>query len=69
VLGVFLGIVMISLLSMPQKGEHIYDLIDCGEALAAPADTYSLPASEILSTTSSGEARPQRDLRVSVAAP
>lgn len=35
-LGVFLGIVIIFLLSMPQKGEQIYDLMDRGEAIAAP---------------------------------
>ena len=69
VLGVFLGIVVISLLSMAQKGEQIYDLMDRGEAIATPADPYSLRATETLSPTSSGEAQPQRDLRVSVAAP
>ncbi|MCJ7819540.1 MAG: hypothetical protein MUP25_06960 [Syntrophales bacterium] len=67
-LGVFLGIVLFSLLSLAQKGEEIYNLMDRGEEIATPADTYSLPASETLLPTSSGEARPQRDLRATVAA-
>jgi hypothetical protein len=37
VLGVLLGIGIIFLPSMPQKGEQIYDLMDRGEAIAAPA--------------------------------
>lgn len=69
VLGLFLGIVIISLLSMAQKGEQIYDLMHRGEKKATPADTYYLPATETPSPTSSGEARPQRDLSASVAAP
>jgi hypothetical protein len=69
VLGVFLGIVIISLLSLVQKGEQIYDLMYRGEEIATPANPYYRPASETLSPTSSGEARPQRDLSASVAAP
>ena len=69
VLGVFLGIVIISLLSMAQKGEQIYDLMYRGEETATPANPLYRPASETLSPTSSGEARPQRDLSASVAAP
>ena len=38
VLGVFLGIVIISLLSMAQKGEQIYDLMYRGEEIATPAN-------------------------------
>jgi hypothetical protein len=69
VLAVFLGIVVISLMSLPQKGEKIYDLMDRSEEIATPATTYTVKASETLSPTSSGEARLQRDLKVSVAAP
>ena len=69
VLGVFLGIVLFSLLSLAQKGEQIYDLMYRGEEIATPANPYYWPASETLSPTSSGEARPQRDLSASVAAP
>jgi hypothetical protein len=69
VLGLFLGIVIISLLSMAQKGEQIYDLMYRGEEIATPANPLYRPASETLSPTSSGEARPQRDLSASAAAP
>ena len=66
VLGVFLGIVIISLLSLAQKSEQIYDRVHRGEKIATPADTYYLPASENLSPVSSCEVRPQRDLSASV---
>ena len=70
VLGVFLGIVIFSLLSMAQKGEQIYDLMHRGEEHThVRRNLYYLPASETLWPTSSGEARPQRDLSASVAAP
>jgi hypothetical protein len=64
VLGIFLGIVIISLLILAQKGEQIYDRMHRGEKIATPADTYYLPASETLSPTSSVEARAQRDLSI-----
>ena len=69
VLGVFLGLVIFSLLSMAQRGEQIYDLMYRGEEIATPANPLYRPASETLSPTSSGEARPQRDLSGSAAAP
>jgi hypothetical protein len=69
VLGVFLGIVIISLLSLAQKGEQVYDFMYRGEARATPADSLYQPASETLSPTSGGEARPQRDLGASAAVP
>jgi hypothetical protein len=60
--GVFLGIVIIILLSLAQKGEQIYDRMHRGENIATPADTYYLPASKTLSPTSSGNAQPQREI-------
>jgi hypothetical protein len=69
VLGVFLGIVILSLLSMAQKGEQIYDLMYCGEEIATPEKPLYRPAMETLTPTSSDEARPQRDLGAQVAAP
>jgi hypothetical protein len=69
VLGVFLGIVTISLLSMAQKTDQIYDCKLRGEEIARPAKLLYRPASETLSPTSSGEAQPQRDLSASVVAP
>jgi hypothetical protein len=57
VLGVFLGIVIFSLLSMAQKGEQIYDLMDRGEAIPTPANPLYRPASEALPPASSGEVR------------
>jgi len=67
-LGVFLGIVIISLLSMAQKGEQIYELMYRGERIGASTDSYSLPASEIRSPASNGEVRADRDLSSSVTA-
>jgi hypothetical protein len=69
VLGVCLGIVIFSLLSLAQKGEQVYDLMYRGEEIAPPANPLYRPASETLSPTSSGEAQPQRDLSASAAAP
>jgi hypothetical protein len=37
--GVFLGLVVFSLLSMAQKGDQVYDRMHRGEKIAAPADT------------------------------
>jgi hypothetical protein len=48
VLGLFLGMVIISLLSLEQKGEQIYNLMYRGEEISTPADTYYGPASETL---------------------
>ena len=69
VLGLFLGIVIISLLGMAQKGEQIYDLMYRGEEIATPANPLYPPAPETLSPISSGKARPERDLSASAAAP
>ena len=69
VLGLFLGIVLISLLNMAQRSERIYDRMLRGEEIARPANPLYRPATEILKQTSSGESRPQRDLSASVAAP
>src|SRR5665648_257805 len=60
VLGVFLGIGLISLLSMAQKTDQIYDRMLRGEEIATLSKPLYRPASETLSPTSSGEARPQR---------
>ena len=69
VLSVFLGIVLFSLLSMTKRTDQIYDLMYRGEEIATPSNPLYRPASETLSSVSSGEARPQRDLSASVAAP
>jgi hypothetical protein len=68
VLGLFLGIVIFSLMSMAQKGEQIYDLMYRAEEIATPAKPLYRLESENLVPTSSGEARPQRDLGAQVAA-
>ena len=68
VLGVFLGIMLISLSSMAQKAEEVYDRMPCGDKIGTRADTYCLLASETLSPISIGEVRPQGDLSESVAA-
>jgi hypothetical protein len=68
VLSVFLGIVIISLLSMAQKREQIYERLHLGEERATLENACSWPATETLSPTSNGEARLQRDLSASVAA-
>jgi hypothetical protein len=62
VLGVFLGMLLISLLSLAQKAERVYDLMDRTEKMATLEDSYHLPGSEIPSPATSGETRPQRDL-------
>ena len=67
--GVFMGIVLFSLLSVAQRGEQIYDFMDRSENIPTSADTYHLPATETLSPISSGETRPQRDWCLSEAAP
>ena len=69
VLGLFMGIVLISLLTMAKRSDQIYDRMLRGEAIASPAKPLHRPASETLSPTSSGEARAPRDLSPSVAAP
>ena len=61
-LGIFLGIVLISLLTMAQKADKFSDLMNRGGKIATLGDTYRLPASETLLPTGSGEARPQRYL-------
>jgi hypothetical protein len=68
VLGLFMGIVLISLLAMAKRSDQIYECMLRGEAIASPANPLHQPASETLVLTSSGEARPQRDLSASVAA-
>jgi hypothetical protein len=69
VLGVFLGVVIISLLSMAKRTDQIYDRMYLGEEIVTPVNPVCRPASEVLSPSSSGEARLQRDLRGSVAVP
>ncbi|MBU4232408.1 MAG: hypothetical protein L6277_17560 [Desulfobacterales bacterium] len=69
VLGVFLGIVIISLMSMAKMGDQINDQIYRDENIPMPPNPLYQPASETLSATSSGGAGAQRDLSASVAAP
>ena len=67
--GVFLGIVLVALLSMAQRTDQINDCMLHGEEITTSSHPLYRPASETLSPTRSGEARPQRDLSASVAAP
>jgi hypothetical protein len=69
VLAVFLGIGLISLLSMAQRTDQIYDCKLRGEEIARPENPLYRRASETLPPTSSGKVQPQRDLSASVAAP
>ena len=69
VLGVFMGTVLFSLLSMAKKTEQIYDRMFRGNKIGTLADPYHRPGAETLSPTSRDEARLQRDLSESVAAP
>jgi hypothetical protein len=69
VLGVFLGIVLISLLTVAKKADQIYDRMHRDEEIAARANPYYRLATETLLPTCSGEAQPQRDLTASVVAP
>ena len=69
VLGVFLGMVIYSLLSMAKRTNQIYELMYRAEDIATPVKPLYRAAAETLSPTSSGEARPQRGLIASVAAP
>ena len=68
-LGLCLGIALISLSTMARKAEEVYDRMPCGDKIGTRADTYCLLASETLSPISIGEVRPQGDLSGSVAAP
>jgi hypothetical protein len=69
VLGIFLGIGLISVLSMAKETDQSYDSMCHGEKIIAPAKPLYRPASAALSPTSRDEARPQRDLGAQVAAP
>lgn len=44
--GLFLGILLYSLLAMAQEADKLYDRLELGKVKATPADTYHLPASE-----------------------
>lgn len=68
VLGGLMGILLVSLSSMAQKAEEVYDRMPRGDEIGARA-TCPVPAPEPLSPASRGEVRPQGDLRESVAAP
>jgi hypothetical protein len=61
-LGMFLGIVLISLLGMAQQAEDVYDRLDLGETMAIPEDIYYLSPSHQDLPTSCNEGRPSRDL-------
>ena len=67
-LGVFLGIVLISLLTMARKGGEVFDSMTGGDTIATRSGTYCLPASETPSPISCHEMRPQGDLSGSVEA-
>ncbi len=59
--GVFLGIVLISLLSMAQKADKVYDWLDRGEPKATPEDTYSFLQSATILPTGRKDCWPSRD--------
>jgi len=67
-LGLCLGIALISLSTMARKAEEVYDRMPCGDKIATRADTYYLLASKTSSPTRGDEVRPQGDLSESVAA-
>jgi hypothetical protein len=69
VLGLFLGIVLISVLSMAKETDQSYDSMCHVEKIPTPAKPLYRPASAALSPISRDEARPQRDLGAQVAAP
>jgi hypothetical protein len=45
-LGLFLGIVLISLAGMAQEADRVYDWLERGKGMAVPEDTYYGPPSE-----------------------
>jgi hypothetical protein len=57
VVGIFLGIIIFSLLSMAQKAEEFYDHMPCGDKKGPQPDTYCLLASGPVSRASRGEVR------------
>jgi hypothetical protein len=69
VLGGFLGIILISLSSMAQKAEEVYERMPGGGTIAIQSDTQSAPASKPLSPAKRDEKRPQREVRKSAATP
>ena len=60
-LGIFLGIVLISLLNMTPKDDEFSDLMNRDGEIPTPEDTYRLPTSETRLVTGGGAARPRRD--------
>jgi len=67
--GVFMGVVLFSLLIMAKRTDQLYDRMEHCEEIGTPADALYRPASETLSPASSGEAKLQGVLGASVAAP
>jgi hypothetical protein len=65
--GVFMGLVLFSLLSIAKRSDQLYGCMHRGEEINTPATPFYRPASETLSPTSSSEAQPQSDLSGSVA--
>ena len=68
VLAVFMGIVLLSLLTMAKRSDQIYARMLRGEEIASSANPLHQPAPETMPLIGSGEAQPQRDLSASVAA-
>jgi hypothetical protein len=67
-LGIFLGIVLLSLLRMVQETGAFYDDVLCVNGIAFRADPCSVPASEPASPASGGELQPLRELSESAVA-
>jgi hypothetical protein len=59
--GLFLGLLLYSLLDMAQKADKLYDLLEYGKVTATPVDTYYLPASETMLPTRRQKKRPSGD--------
>jgi hypothetical protein len=69
VLGLFMGLVIISRLSLAPKGDRFYDHMHRGEEIPTPAKPLYWPALETLSPARNGKDQVQRDINVSMAAP
>jgi hypothetical protein len=68
VFAVFVGIVLLSLLTMAKRSDQIYARMLHGEEIASPANQSEQPVSEIMRLIGSGDAKPERDLSAPVAA-
>jgi hypothetical protein len=61
-LGLFLGIMLVSLLNMSQRADDFIDLMNREGKFPAPEDIYGVEESETQLPTGNGKARPMRDI-------